>query len=133
MDTCSPEIQAQAILDLRLAAPTDSGSSWRAIEDELRRPAERIAELRAILGDESRHRRADPEEPLEIKQVYGRLTSVATEIVPLSGESRSGGPDRRGEMAVDRDHAAWLRQAPAPVMTYREAKGGVGGIGRWMT
>src|SRR5204862_3292254 len=46
------EIQAQAILDLRLARLT--GLARREIEDEFNDLQERIAELRAILGDQSR-------------------------------------------------------------------------------
>ena len=46
------EIQAQAILDLRLARLT--GLARKEVEDEYADLRERIAELRAILGDEAR-------------------------------------------------------------------------------
>src|SRR5207247_18916 len=46
------EIQAQAILDLRLARLT--GLARKEVEDEFADLQERIAELRAILGDQSR-------------------------------------------------------------------------------
>jgi len=46
------EIQAQAILDLRLARLT--GLARKEIEEEFADLRERIAELRAILGDPSR-------------------------------------------------------------------------------
>src|ERR687886_784300 len=59
------EIQAQAILDLRLRALT--ALERKRVEDEHRDLEERIAELRTILGDESRIDGLIREELLEIK------------------------------------------------------------------
>src|SRR2546429_7819409 len=59
------EIQAQAILDLRLARLT--GLARKEVEDEFADLQERIAELRAILGDQSRIDGLIKEELLEIK------------------------------------------------------------------
>src|SRR5215470_5825156 len=60
------EIQAQAILDLRLQRLT--GLERKRIEDEHADLMERIAELRALLGDESKIDGLIREELLEIKQ-----------------------------------------------------------------
>src|SRR5438093_11419950 len=62
------EIQAQAILDLRLQRLT--GLERKRIEDEYDDLQERIAELRAILGDEARIDHLIKEELVELKQVY---------------------------------------------------------------
>ena len=59
------EIQAQAILDLRLARLT--GLARKEIEAEYKDLRERIAELRAILGDPARIDALIREELLEIK------------------------------------------------------------------
>src|SRR6187401_1377379 len=63
------EIQAQAILDLRLARLT--GLARKEVEDEYSDLMERIAELRAILGDPALIDGVVREELLEIKQMYG--------------------------------------------------------------
>ena len=64
------EEQAQAILDLRLARLT--GLARKEIEDEYADLQERIAELRAILGDPARIDALIREELLEVKQIYAR-------------------------------------------------------------
>src|SRR5919198_625259 len=64
------EIQAQAILDLRLRALT--ALERKRVEDEYNDLQERITELRAILGDEARIDALIREELLEIKQIYGK-------------------------------------------------------------
>ncbi len=69
------EIQAQAILDLRLRALT--ALERKRVEDEHKDLVERIGELRTILGDESRIGALIREELLEIKQIYGRTTTAA--------------------------------------------------------
>src|SRR6478752_2584483 len=73
------EIQAQAILDLRLARLT--GLARKEIEGEFKDLQERIAELRAILGDPARIDGVIEEELLEIKQIYTRGGERRTEIV----------------------------------------------------
>ncbi len=102
------EIQAQAILDLRLARLT--GLARKEIEAEYSDLRERIAELRAILGDPARIDALIREELLEIKQVYGRNDDRRTEIVARRGGARARGPDR-GRGHGDRDHAVRLHQA----------------------
>src|SRR5919198_333735 len=64
------EIQAQAILDLRLRALT--ALERKRVEDEHRDLQERIGELRAILGDPARVDGLVREELLEIKTIYGK-------------------------------------------------------------
>ena len=73
------EIQAQAILDLRLARLT--GLARKEIELEFSDLQERIAELRAILGDPARVDALIREELLELKQAYSRNDDRRTEIV----------------------------------------------------
>src|SRR5213076_1007210 len=70
------EIQAQAILDLRLARLT--GLARKEIEQEHGDLQERIAELRAILGDRVRIDALIKEELLELKQIYGRTDDRRT-------------------------------------------------------
>src|SRR5439155_18314743 len=77
------EIQAQAILDLRLRALT--GLERKAVEEEYRDKRERIAELRAVLGDESRIDAVIREELLELKTIYAR-DDRRTEIVSAEGD-----------------------------------------------
>src|SRR5687768_1753542 len=71
------EIQAQAILDLRLARLTSLAR--KEIEDEHADLQERIAELRAILGDRARIDGLIKDELLEIKEIYGRKDERMTE------------------------------------------------------
>src|SRR3982750_76847 len=73
------EIQAQAILDLRLARLT--GLARKEIEAEFKDLRERIAELRDILGDPAKIDALIREELLEIKDVYSRKDERRTEIV----------------------------------------------------
>src|SRR5437660_1569215 len=73
------EIQAQAILDLRLARLT--GLARKEIESEYKDLRERIAELRAILGDPARIDALIRDELLEIKQIYGKSDDRRTDIV----------------------------------------------------
>ncbi|HET9938507.1 MAG TPA: DNA topoisomerase (ATP-hydrolyzing), partial [Gaiella sp.] len=73
------EEQAQAILDLRLARLT--GLARKEIEDEFADLQERIAELRAILGDPGRIDALIREELLEVRTIYGKSDDRRTEIV----------------------------------------------------
>src|ERR1700716_2973575 len=63
------EIQAQAILDLRLARLT--GLARQEIEAEFKDLRERIAELRTLLGDPAKIDALIREELLEIRSIYG--------------------------------------------------------------
>src|SRR5262249_60337491 len=78
------EIQAQAILDLRLRALT--ALERQNVEKEYNDLAERIAELRDILGDPAKIDGVIREELLEIKHIYGRNDDRRTEIVAAEEE-----------------------------------------------
>jgi DNA gyrase subunit A len=78
------EIQAQAILDLRLQRLTALGR--KEVQEEFTDLQERIAELRAILGDPARVDSVVREELLEIKEIYGKNDDRRTEIVAAEEE-----------------------------------------------
>jgi len=120
------EIQAQAILDLRLRALT--GLERKRIEDEFSDLQERIAELRAVLGDPARIDGVVREELLEVKQVYGRDDDRRTEIV--AGETDLELEDLIAEedMVIAITRSGYVKRLP--VTTYREQRrGGIGVMG----
>jgi DNA gyrase subunit A len=120
------EIQAQAILDLRLQRLT--ALERKRIQDEHDDLQERIAELRAILGDESRVDALIREELLEVKSVYGRADDRRTEIV--QGEDSLELEDMIAEedMAIAITRSGYIKRLP--VSTYREQRrGGIGVMG----
>src|SRR5881398_3332950 len=78
------EIQASAILDLRLRALT--ALERQQVENEYNDLQERIVELRTILGDPARIDALIRDELLEIKQIYGRNDDRRTEIVQAEEE-----------------------------------------------
>jgi len=82
------EIQAQAILDLRLARLT--GLAPQEVETEYADLEERIGELRLLLSDEARIDGVIKEELLELKQIYGK----ATRAVPRSSPTRASSSSR---------------------------------------
>ena len=81
------EIQAQAILDMRLRALT--GLERKRIEDEYADLQERIGELREILGDEPRIDALIREELLELKERLRRRTTTAAPRSPTARASSS--------------------------------------------
>ena len=86
------EVQARAILDLRLQRLTQlEAGKIQAEYDELQ---DRIAELRAILGDEARVYALIRDELLEIRAPLRRR--AAHRDHPRRGRPRPRGPDRRG-------------------------------------
>jgi DNA gyrase subunit A len=120
------EIQAQAILDLRLARLT--GLARKEIEAEYADLEERIAELRAILGDPARIDGLIREELLEVKQAYGRHDDRRTEIV--MGEDSLELEDMIAEedMVIAITRSGYIKRLP--VTTYREQRrGGIGVMG----
>ncbi len=120
------EIQAQAILDMRLARLT--GLARKEIEDEFADLQERISELRAILSDEARIGGVIREELLEIKQIYGRNDERRTEIV--GGEDSLELEDMIAEedMVIAITRSGYIKRLP--VTTYREQRrGGIGVMG----
>jgi DNA gyrase subunit A len=120
------EIQAQAILDLRLQRLT--GLERKRIEDEYADLEERIAELRAILGDESRIDGLIREELLEIKNVYGKGDDRRTEIVAAEGELDLEDLIAEEDMVIAITRSGYVKRLP--VTTYREQRrGGIGVMG----
>jgi len=123
------EEQAQAILDLRLARLT--GLARKEIEDEYADLQERIAELRAILGDPARIDALIREELLEVKQIYGKNDDRRTEIV--AGEDSLELEDMIAEedMVIAITRSGYIKRLP--VTTYREQRrGGIGVMGMEM-
>jgi DNA gyrase subunit A len=120
------EIQAQAILDLRLARLT--GLARKEIEAEYADIQERIAELRALLGDRSLIDGVIREELLEVKHAYGRSDERRTEIV--MGEDSLELEDMIAEedMVIAITRSGYIKRLP--VTTYREQRrGGIGVMG----
>jgi DNA gyrase subunit A len=104
------EIQATAILDLRLRALT--GLERKRVEQEYADLQERIAELRAILGDPARIDALIREELLELQVDLRQVRRPAHGDHRGRGRVLARGHDRRGGHG-DRDHALGLHQAPA--------------------
>ena len=120
------EIQAQAILDLRLRALT--GLERKRIEDEHADLQERIAELRALLGDPVLVDAIVREELLELKEIYGKTDERRTEIV--AGETDLELEDMIAEedMVIAITKSGYIKRLP--VTTYREQRrGGIGVMG----
>src|SRR5215213_4786357 len=120
------EIQAQAILDLRLQRLT--GLERKRIEDEYADLEERIAELRTILGDETRIDRLIREELLEIKQIYGKGDDRRSEILAAEGELELEDLIAEEDMVIAITRSGYIKRLP--VTTYREQRrGGIGVMG----
>jgi DNA gyrase subunit A len=120
------ELQAQAILDLRLRALT--ALERKQIEDEHADLQERIAELRALLGDESRIDGVIKEELLEIRQIYGKSDDRRTEIVAGEGELELEDLIAEEDMVIAITRSGYIKRLP--VTTYREQRrGGIGVMG----
>ena len=120
------EIQAQAILDLRLARLT--GLARKEIEEEFADLQERIGELRAILGDPARIDALIREELLELKQLYGKNDDRRTEIVAAEGDLELEDLIAEEDMVIAITRSGYVKRLP--VTTYREQRrGGIGVMG----
>jgi DNA gyrase subunit A len=120
------EIQAQAILDLRLARLT--GLARKEIEAEYKDLRERIAELRDILGDPAKIDALIREELLEIKDVYSRKDDRRTEIVAAEEELELEDLIAEEDMVIAITQSGYIKRLP--VTAYREQKrGGIGVMG----
>jgi DNA gyrase subunit A len=120
------ELQAQAILDLRLRALT--ALERKRVEDEHRDLRERIGELRTILGDEARIDGLVREELLEVKAVYGKNDDRRTEIVATEGELELEDLIAEEDMVIAITRSGYVKRLP--VTTYREQRrGGIGVMG----
>ncbi len=120
------EIQAQAILDMRLARLT--GLARKEVQAEHKDLTERIAELRAILGDQTKIDALIREELLEIKQVYGKNDDRRTEIVHAEEELELEDLIAEEDMVIAITLSGYVKRLP--VTAYREQRrGGVGVMG----
>ena len=120
------EIQAQAILDLRLARLT--GLERKRIEDEFADLQERIAELRSILSDEAKIDALIREELLEIKGIYAKSDDRRTEIVAAEEELELEDLIAEEDMVIAITRSGYIKRLP--VTAYREQRrGGIGVMG----
>ena len=120
------ELQAQAILDLRLRALT--GLERKRVEDEYKDLQERIAELRTLLGDEAKIAALIKEELLEIKEIYGKGDDRRTEIAAAEGDFELEDLIAEEDMVIAITRSGYIKRLP--VTTYREQRrGGVGVMG----
>jgi DNA gyrase subunit A len=120
------EIQAQAILDLRLSRLTKlAREEIQAEFDDLQ---ERIAELRTILGDPARIDGVIKEELLELREIYGKSDDRRTEIVQAEDELELEDLIAEEDMVIAITRSNYIKRLP--VTTYREQRrGGIGVMG----
>src|SRR5260370_9183933 len=116
------EIQAQAILDLRLARLT--GLARKEIEAEFKDLTERIAELRAILGDPVRIDGLIREELAEIREIYGKKDERRTEIVHAEGGRGREGLVGEGGMVIATTQSGNSKRLPASDTAAQKRSGG---------
>ncbi len=120
------ELQAQAILDLRLRALT--GLERKRVEDEYADLQERILELRTLLGDESRIAALIKEELLELKEIYGKTDDRRTEIVVDESDFELEDMIAEEDMVIAITNSGYIKRLP--VTSYREQRrGGIGVMG----
>ncbi|HKY24853.1 MAG TPA: DNA gyrase subunit A [Gaiella sp.] len=120
------ELQAQAILDLRLRALTSL--ERKRVEDEYADLQERIGELRGILGDPARVDAVIREELLELKAIYGRSDDRRTEIIAAEGEFELEDMIAEEDMVIAITRSGYIKRLP--VTSYREQRrGGIGVMG----
>jgi DNA gyrase subunit A len=120
------EIQAQAILDMRLARLT--GLARKEVEEEFKDLRERIDELRALLSDEEKIDALIKEELLEVKETYGRNDDRRTEIIAAEEELELEDMIAEEDMVIAITRSNYIKRLP--VTTYREQRrGGIGVMG----
>jgi DNA gyrase subunit A len=118
------EIQAQAILDMRLARLTALESD--KVRQEHAELLGTIAELRAILGDPSRVDALIVEELDEIEQRYG--DERRTEITHFEGDMNIEDMIADQQMVISITHSGYVKRLP--LVTYRQQRrGGIGVMG----
>jgi DNA gyrase subunit A len=117
-------IQAQAILDMRLARLTALEAD--KVKQEHADTLERITELREILGDEARVMGLIKEELLEIKDRFG--DERRTQITHSEDEIDIEDLIADQQMVISITHSGYIKSLP--LATYRQQKrGGVGVMG----
>ena len=117
-------IQAQAILDMRLARLTALEAD--KVRQEHADTLERIKELREILGDESRVMGLIKEELLEIKDRFG--DERRTQITHSEDEIDIEDLIADEQMVISITHSGYIKRLP--LNTYRQQRrGGIGVMG----
>ena len=120
------EVQAVAILDLRLRALT--ALERRRVEQELADLEERIGELRTLLGDEAKIDALIKEELLELRAIYGKNDERRTEIVAAEEELELEDLIAEEDMVIAITRSGYIKRLP--VTSYREQRrGGIGVMG----
>jgi DNA gyrase subunit A len=116
------EIQAQAILDMRLQRLT--GLEREKIIQDYEATLKEIARLRAILGSEALVSEIMKEELIEIKKAYGdeRRTEIVPETVELSIEDLI----TEEEMVITLSHLGYIKRNPLSI--YRSQRRGGKGL-----
>ncbi len=118
------EIQAQAILDMRLQRLTALESD--KVRSEHAELMETIAELRAVLGDPARVNALITDELAEIDERYG--DERRTEITHFEGDLNVEDVIADQQMVVSLTHSGYAKRLP--LATYRQQRrGGVGVMG----
>ncbi|HYL82180.1 MAG TPA: DNA gyrase subunit A [Candidatus Acidoferrum sp.] len=115
------EIQAQAVLDLRLQRLTQL--ERQKIQDEYQETIQLIARLQAILGNEALVREIIREELQALKEQYGdpRRTQILEETAEISFEDMVADE----EMVVTISHGGYIKRSPLTI--YRsQRRGGKG-------
>ncbi len=118
------EIQAQAVLDLRLQRLTQL--ERQKIQDEYEETIRLIARLQAILGNEALVREIIKEELTALKAQYGdaRRTQIMDETADISYEDTLADE----EMVVTISHGGYIKRSPLAI--YRsQRRGGKGMTG----
>ncbi len=118
------EIQAQAILDMRLQRLTQL--EQRKLSEEYEELKARIASLQAILGSEDLVKQVIKDELTELKAAY--QDERRTQIIPQEAEINIEDLIADEEMAVSISHEGYIKRHP--VSEYRaQRRGGKGKIG----
>src|SRR4029079_7620193 len=118
------EKQAQAILDMRLQRLTALQS--QEVRDEHKALIEAIAELRAILGDETRIDGLIKEELREVIERYG--DERRSEITFAEGDVDIEDMIADQQMVISITHSGYVKRLP--LATYRQQRrGGIGVMG----
>jgi DNA gyrase subunit A len=120
------ELQAIAILELRLRALT--ALERKGVEDEYRDIQERIGELRALLGDESKIDALIRDELLELNAIYSRGDDRRSEIIAAEEELELEDMIAEEDMVIAITQSGYIKRLP--VTAYREQRrGGMGVMG----
>jgi DNA gyrase subunit A len=120
------EIQASAILDLRLSRLTNLAR--KEVEDEYAGLQERIGELRELLSDEAKIDALIKSELLELKDRYARDDDRRTEIIAAEEELELEDMIAEEDMVIAITRSGYIKRLP--VTTYKEQRrGGIGVMG----